>query len=432
MPRPRHLSGVLPRPRHLSGIPSCIRHLSGALLLLTVCCTGTSSSSRHSFRISEEDGVRIAVTRGGPRYQEPLFRFEVELTLQEDPDRPESMLFRPGTIQRGDDGCFYVLDGGDCRIVVFDTDGRYLRSFGRKGDGPGEFRSLNLLRFTGDVMTIFDFSLRRTTCIRTDGTLLDTYRAPGAGSPSGSVERLDDGGFVLFPMADYEDEPDDPVIDYSAERIVVTAAAGDTLCDLQTPFVPWGYEYRTGSSSGAHRMEFVGSPELFFVPGRGILMSTGVEPELSWFNTSGEVIERIVLDLEPEPVTAQEREQIRLRAQEDYERSREQRPDHAKAVLDALQIPEVKAFWEGVIVDDAGFYWLRVPELYSADQPWPGSLFLVLSPEGEYLGHTRRPIGYGTFRNGRFMGIVSDEETGAAVPTIYRIVPAVEGLKYPD
>ena len=160
-------------------------------------------------------------------------------------------------------------------------------------------------------------------------------------------------------------------------------------------------------------------------------MSTGVEPELTWFNISGAITERIVLDLEPVPVTPEEQEQIRLDAHENYERSKEQMPDHARAVLNALQIPDQKAFWESAYLDDAGFYWLRLPERMTVGQPLGKPLLIVLSPEGEYLGQSRWPIAFPTFRNGLFMGPVVDEETGAVIPTIYRIRPVVPGLRYP-
>jgi hypothetical protein len=39
-----------------------------------------------------------------------------------------------------DAGNLYVLDAGNLRVVVFDPAGRHLRSFGRRGGGPGEFQ----------------------------------------------------------------------------------------------------------------------------------------------------------------------------------------------------------------------------------------------------------------------------------------------------
>jgi len=53
---------------------------------------------QHSFKVYQEDNVTVAITSGGPKYTEPLFDYEVVLTLKENPDRPESILFRPGDI----------------------------------------------------------------------------------------------------------------------------------------------------------------------------------------------------------------------------------------------------------------------------------------------------------------------------------------------
>ncbi len=400
-------------------------------LFFLTSCGDRAGVSGHRFTITQEDGIEVALTSGGPKFEGPLFRFEVERTLREDPAVPESMLFRPGTVHMDDEGFFYVLDRGDCRIVVYDPEGRYLRSFGGKGDGPGEFRGMDLLRLSGDELVIFDLNLQRTTRYRTNGTLLEVYRAPGSSRYSGRVEKRADGGFILFPMSNPGEEPEDPILSYSCDRIVVTDATGDTLCDLSTPWIQLDFKYQYGMGSGFHRMEFVGSPEFQYHPSRGIVMSTGVVPELTWYDLHGRVTARIRLDLPIEPVTAEEREQIRRMALEEYERTKERYPDHAKVMLERLQIPDVKAFWDRLLINDAGYYWLECPEPYQVQSDKGGPLFRVLSPEGEYLGLTRWPIGNGTFKDGCFMGMVADEMTGAVVPTIYRMVPLPAGFVYP-
>ncbi len=70
-------------------------------------------------------------------------------------------------------------------------------------------------------------------------------------------------------------------------------------------------------------MDFTGYPMLLYFPDHGILMSTGVEPELTWYDLNGKVTERIRFGLELEAVTADERERIRQMAREAYERSKE-------------------------------------------------------------------------------------------------------------
>lgn len=48
-------------------------------------------------------------------------------------DKPTDIAFAP-------DGSFYVSDGyGNSRVVKFSSDGTYLKEWGRKGRGPGEF-----------------------------------------------------------------------------------------------------------------------------------------------------------------------------------------------------------------------------------------------------------------------------------------------------
>lgn len=79
----------------------------------------------------------------------------------------------PRAFVQGPDGNYYVPDVRDNRIVVFDSDGNYLRSIGRDGEGPGEFRYVLLQSLKGDTLCIFDYSLQRTTRILTDGTIAE-------------------------------------------------------------------------------------------------------------------------------------------------------------------------------------------------------------------------------------------------------------------
>lgn len=78
------------------------------------------------------------------------------------------------SLTMGPGGAVYVRQGNDQEIRVFDALGRYTRTIGRKGAGPGEFSGLANLGFVGDTLYATDVSLRRVTLFTTSGTLIAT------------------------------------------------------------------------------------------------------------------------------------------------------------------------------------------------------------------------------------------------------------------
>jgi hypothetical protein len=103
---------------HTRTIGRSLRPIPVLLLGLLIACGGGPPGG-HRFRTYTEEGVRVAETTGGPAYAEPLFRFEEVLQLKQDPAQEASLLNRISSFDRGPDGRYYVLDGGDQRVVVF-------------------------------------------------------------------------------------------------------------------------------------------------------------------------------------------------------------------------------------------------------------------------------------------------------------------------
>jgi hypothetical protein len=92
----------------------------------------------------------------------------------------------------------FVLDGGSSRVFVFDRDGRHVRSFGRRGQGPGEFgfpMGISVLRdgeiIVGDVMR---GALQR---FQSDGTPIASLET-GEFRPTGRIEPHPQGGIVAL------------------------------------------------------------------------------------------------------------------------------------------------------------------------------------------------------------------------------------------
>ena len=51
----------------------------------------------------------------------------------------------------------YVVEEYEKKIFVYDFKGNLVFSFGRKGQGPGEFMQVNKLKILSNVLYIYDF-----------------------------------------------------------------------------------------------------------------------------------------------------------------------------------------------------------------------------------------------------------------------------------
>ncbi|MFN8546432.1 MAG: 6-bladed beta-propeller [Candidatus Eisenbacteria bacterium] len=102
-----------------------------------------------------------------------------------------------GRIGMGADasGNIYVLDNGNLRIQVFDKNGKFLRSFGHEGEGPGEFKMPGPFSVNGQgEIALFDLMTQRVSVLDAQGKLL---RDKIAERVVKSLQLLDDGTLIL-------------------------------------------------------------------------------------------------------------------------------------------------------------------------------------------------------------------------------------------
>ena len=101
---------------------------------------------------------------------------------QETPDE----FGRVSAVALGPDGTVFVADDANSEIRVFGLDGAHLRTFGRDGEGPGEFRSLYSIAWFGDRLLTYDPHLGRIGEFSADGEWLGQRGTAGGwtGSPA--------------------------------------------------------------------------------------------------------------------------------------------------------------------------------------------------------------------------------------------------------
>ena len=97
-------------------------------------------------------------------------------------------LERPDLIVRLSDGSLLVSDGA--RLLGIGADGRGAGQLGRKGDGPGEFRSIvGVGVLPGDTIVVMDNGTQRVTWLAADGSYLRSETVPVELFPRGMLPR---------------------------------------------------------------------------------------------------------------------------------------------------------------------------------------------------------------------------------------------------
>ncbi|MFW6201407.1 MAG: hypothetical protein ACOC8B_02435 [Gemmatimonadota bacterium] len=118
----------------------------------------TAWETADEWRLEPEPSVAIGVVDGGPEaYQ--LFRVT------------DAVRFPGDTV--------VVANSGTAELRYYDAEGRYVRSVGGSGEGPGEYRMIGFVdRLGSDSLIVWDGNLRRGTILGRDGGFGRTFPGP--------------------------------------------------------------------------------------------------------------------------------------------------------------------------------------------------------------------------------------------------------------
>ena len=157
-------------------------------LALTACIAACShpddgSPATSAPRVVDSSGVRIVTHDLEPRERSgtQVWELDVAPSVQIDsiarPANPDLHLLTGLTFL--DSGELIVGHGSLRELLVFDERGDFVRSIGRMGAGPGEFRSLTGPWTTAEGHIVaYDPALRRVTVFDVDGRLVRTVSVP--------------------------------------------------------------------------------------------------------------------------------------------------------------------------------------------------------------------------------------------------------------
>lgn len=196
-----------------------------------------------------------------PGYAENLAEnelIEVNLKLKgyfpsSDPEK-DGLIFRQlGSIASDSDGRVALLDSLECRVYLFSPSGKLISSFGRRGQGPGEFSFPMKVDFYEDFIYVFDPTGRTLQFFKYDGSfirLIKLFKSysdvvidgegrlycslmmkRGAGPKL--IDLLSDDGSLLFSFGDPE-KIDDIPLGYTNEVKVLSMSQNSVFLGFIT------------------------------------------------------------------------------------------------------------------------------------------------------------------------------------------------------
>jgi len=182
--------------------------------ILTLLTAGLSFSQK----IETKAGVRLIHNeKEGKWGKNPKVSLEYVKNIGDLESNDENVLFyMPSDIAVDEEGNVYVLDSGNHRIQKFDPQGNFLASFGRRGQGPGEFQYPQSIDIDANgFMYVSDSGNQKLQILKPDGALKKeikkTDEAPGIIRVRPDRMIMGQGASVYsFGMARMEEEQELP------------------------------------------------------------------------------------------------------------------------------------------------------------------------------------------------------------------------------
>jgi hypothetical protein len=185
----------------------------GSLALMTALLPG-------QYKVRTENGVTV-VTNG--RKPDPPKGAPTKLVLEElytvgGGDSPEASFVQPSALDVLPDGTVYVVDSKDHKVKVFDAAGKFVRAFGRQGQGPGEMNQpMGILISPANEVLVEDILNRRLAVFAPDGTFrrhvstatalgITGIQMDGRGTIVARSMGLGEGGKVALEVKTYDAE----------------------------------------------------------------------------------------------------------------------------------------------------------------------------------------------------------------------------------
>jgi len=371
------------------------------LALIFACC----GKKPQAAKVETIEGVTYVHNPETPLHPDKIVSFEEELTIGKFDETKEIPLYKPGIYTVNYEGKVYISDESDMAIKVFDQNGTFLKSIGRKGSGPGEFDFISSMATlpNGNIL-VMDFQSRRASLFKPDGEFINSYLWRGN---IFGIYLTTDSSYTVNESIYKEEESElwIKTFDFPGKELVSFGKfstsefkrirQGNMTIGMSVPQSP--------------RSIFAGDQErqwLYHCLNNKYLIEV--------YDQNGKLFRKIDRPYEPVAFTSEDAKKFLSRF--------EARPDSPGAKLaKQMELPKVKTVAERLLVDDRGNLWVETNE-EKKEAEKTLKAYDIFNKQGFYDARIWCEFRPGLFAVGKMYRLAEDEETGSRTVNRYRVI----------
>jgi len=373
--------------------------------LLSGCGKGSDKALAEKVRTETVDGVTLVHNPPLPLNPNKTVRFEEEVSFGAEESGPGAV-YKPGPFAVDGRNRVYIFEYSESIIKVFGEGGQFVKTVGRKGQGPGEFGQAVFIGFCPDGrILVTDGQNRRTSFFGPEGEFLDSYQW---------TKNI----AIAFLLLDNASVVQESVFEAGKSRLFLKTYdfAGAEVKSWgefvypATKFMTRGEVAITVGIPHSPRSVLTGDSTL-----RRVYHCLNDSYLIEVFDAEGRIIRKIDRPYERLPFTDADREEYTMYT------ARTSGSAQVAEIYKDMPWPKVKTVTERMLCDDRGFLWVGTHE--TKDEAGRKlTAYDVFDAEGRYDARVWLDFNPMRFAAGKMYRYTEDPDTGVRVLTRCRVV----------
>jgi len=374
-----------------------------SLLILFSACRQQKSPWQGT--IEDVGGVKIVKNPMKPLKPELQIIFEEDLMIGVEEGNENYMFGNQVFVNTDDEGNIYVTDWDRKTVRKYDSNGDFLQSIGRLGQGPGEFQDISEVRFDSEGnIYLNDVKIQRISFLSKEGNFLKGIKFPTR------FERvvINSKGFYIAKSVDNVELGKGKKWDYFYGLF-------DENFKLMTEFLRLPQEanakYKNADSIAQiiadSLSEEAFQPYVNYVLDKNDLIYFGYPEnyEIKVYSSEGMLMKIIQRDFEPVEIGERHKDYFKHNQSEMF--NAKIPPNEEEKVFELVEYPKYMPAYERFILMENGWIFVVVDSVSGEN-----TLVDIFGKDGEYLAQfkTDVPTDWLSFNNGKAYAVVTIDD----------------------